>query len=95
MCNTPSNEDVHESAKDEDKEAGVQCGADIGKVPLGLSRENVLLNCNAIRTPTWNVKAVRPTTTAAVKKNACKAVCQPNIQDIIQCPLLHKVRFHT
>ena len=49
MCNTPSNEDIHESAKDEDKEAGVQCGADIGKVPLGLSRENVLLNCNAIR----------------------------------------------
>ena len=47
MCNTPSNEDIHESAKDEDKEAGVQCGADIGKVPLGLSRENVFLNCNA------------------------------------------------
>merc|ERR1719384_2805507 len=44
LCQLASNEDIHESAKDEDKEAGVQCGADIGKVPLGLECEGSQAN---------------------------------------------------
>ena len=32
----PSNEDIHEAAEYEDKEAGVEGGTDVGEVSLGL-----------------------------------------------------------
>ena len=35
----PPNEDVHEAAKDEDKEAGVQSSTNVGEVPLGLNKD--------------------------------------------------------
>ena len=37
ICLIPANEDIHESAKDEDEEASVQCGSNVGKVSLGLN----------------------------------------------------------
>ena len=38
-CALPPNEDIHEAAKDEDKEAGVQGSAYVGEVPLGLKKD--------------------------------------------------------
>ena len=38
----PPNEDVHEAAKDEDKEASVKCSANVGEVSLGLNKDIVL-----------------------------------------------------
>ena len=38
-CALPPNEDIHEAAKDEDKEAGVQGSAYVGEVPLGLNKD--------------------------------------------------------
>ena len=38
----PPNEDTHEATKDEDKEASVKCGANVGEVSLGLNEDIVL-----------------------------------------------------
>ena len=44
-CALPPNEDIHEAAKDEDKEAGVQGSAYVGEVPLGLNKD-----CTQVKT---------------------------------------------
>ena len=33
----PSNEDIHEAAKDEDEKASVKCSSNVGEVSLGLN----------------------------------------------------------
>ena len=45
-CNplVPPNEDIHEAAKDEDKEASVKCSSNVGEVPLGLNKIIVTKN---------------------------------------------------